>query len=335
MTGFLAACGGGGTEGGSVAGSSSTEDRATGNSITENSAAGSDQLASSGPSTSLYAHAKEMFEQDGGSTLAAPTGEGQISASVSSFSSDMVLLAPGVDVVTEGPAGQDADAFTLTFYDSFDGELDRSVWHLDGFSGRLNASNAVPNYASGNGSLKIWPQRGSNGEFFDRTLDTRRSFTQQYGYFEIEAKLPKGNGVWPAFWLLSMSGDGRPEIDIMEAYPGGVAPWGTPGADGVPAATMYAPVVWRDAHDQAGYAKVATPDLSDDFHRYGAKWEPNKVTFYFDGEEVYSVDASVSDPMFMILDLWFGSASGQPDSSTPAGDSNAFEINYVKAWQFK
>ena len=258
-----------------------------------------------------------------------------MSASVANFSSDLILLAPGTSAVTDGPYGQDPSAFDLTFYDSFTSGLNLDVWNLDGIAGRLNASNAVPNYTTSNGSLKIWPQRGSNGEFFDRTLDTRRSFTQRYGYFEIEAKLPRGKGVWPAFWLLSMSGDGRPEIDIMEAYPGGEKPWGTPGADGVPVPTMYAPVVWRDARDRAGYGKIATPDLSKDFHRYGAKWEPNKVTFYFEGEEVYSVDASLSTPMFMILDLWFGSASGQPDSSTPTGESNALEINYVKAWQFK
>lgn len=333
MTTMLVACGGG-SGSGSTTGSTGAESSVSGNAVAENSST-NNQLAATGPTSSLYAHAKSLFDQNGASNQVGLTGESQMSASVSAFSTDTVLLAPGSTAVTEGPDGQNADAFELTFYDSFDGELDQRVWTLDGIAGRFNAGNAVPNYASGNGSLKIWPQRGSNGEFFDRTLDTRRSFNQQYGFFEIEAKLPKGKGVWPAFWLLSMTGDGRPEIDIMEAYPGGERPWGTPGADGVPAATMYAPVVWRDAQDQAGYTKVATPDLSQDFHRYGAKWEPNKVTFYFDGEEVYSVDASLSASMFMIIDLWFGSASGQPDASTPAGESNAMEINYVKAWKFK
>jgi beta-glucanase (GH16 family) len=65
------------------------------------------------------------------------------------------------------------------------------------------------------------------------------------------------------------------------------------------------------------------------------KWEPNRVTFYFDGSEVYSLDVAVSNPLYMIVDLWFGSASGEPDDTTPTGESNAFEVNYVKAWQFK
>jgi len=233
---------------------------------------------------------------------------------------------------SDGPFGQDSSGYTLTFHDSFDGgDLDREVWNTN----RYESPNSTTNYATKNGTLKIWPERGKNGEFFDRTLDTDGRFSQRYGYFEIEAKLPKGKGVWPAFWLFNQVDGRRPEIDILEAYPGGTAPGGGPGDDGVPVAKMYAPVVWTTGGERAGYDKVATPDLSAGFHHYGVKWEPNHVTFYFDGREVYSLDASLSDPLFIILDLWFGSASGDPDGSTPAGESNALEVNYVKAWQFK
>lgn len=135
--------------------------------------------------------------------------------------------------------------------------------------------------------------------------------------------------------MVGMNGERRPELDIMEAYPGGIEPWGAPDANGVPTSMMYGVTLWRDVEDHAGFKMVATPDLSAEFHRYGAKWEPNKVTYYFDGREVYSADASLSEPMFMILSLWFGSASGKPNDSTPTGESNAYEVNYVKAWQFK
>lgn len=232
---------------------------------------------------------------------------------------------------SEGPTGQDASNYTLTFNDEFTGELDRTLWRTD----RTDTAASTTNYKIEDGALKIWPQRGNDGEFFDRTIDTDGRFTQRYGYFEIEAKLPKGKGVWPAFWLFNQIGERRPEIDIMEAYPGGVEPWGRPGPDGVPVPVMYAPVTWTDSTSRAGYAKVETPDLSAEFHRYGVKWEPNKQTFYFDGREVLSLDVSMSDPMYIILDLWFGSASGEPDGSTPTGEGNSFEVKYVKAWQFK
>jgi len=43
----------------------------------------------------------------------------------------------------------------------------------------------------------------------------------------------------------------------------------------------------------------------------------------------------MSDPMYLMLDLWYGSASGTPDNSTPTGKSNSYEVNYIRAWKFK
>ncbi|MDB5822370.1 MAG: glycoside hydrolase family 16 protein [Herminiimonas sp.] len=237
----------------------------------------------------------------------------------------------GALTVADAPAGQDAANYRLTFNESFDAPLDTRVWN----TGRTGGVNATNNYHTSDGALQIWPERGADGNHFDRTIDTEGHFSQQYGYFEIEAKLPKGKGVWPAFWLINQTGEKRPEIDILEAYASGEAPWSAPGANGIPSATMYAPVVWNDADSRAGYGKIATPDLAEGFHKYGVKWEPNRVTFYFDGVERYAVDASLTGPMYVILDLWFGSASGSPDGSTPTGASNSFTINYVKAWQFR
>lgn len=289
----------------------------------------SDQLAQSGTPSSLYS--QSITPLDSNTTVPQATS-----------SNENRFLAPGAtsslssaSAASDGPAGQDASAFTLTFHDSFDGDLDLGTWNLDAAVSSDDTSNSIPNYAVSNGSLKIWPARGKDGRFFKRSLDTKDLFSQRYGYFEMEAKLPKGKGVWPGFWMVGMNGERRPELDIMEAYPGGVAPWGAPDADGIPTAMMYGVTLWNDAKDRAGYSKVSTPDLSAGFHRYGAKWEPNKVTYYFDGREVASVDGSLSEPMFMILSLWFGSASGETDESTPTGESNAYEVNYVKAWQFK
>ena len=43
----------------------------------------------------------------------------------------------------------------------------------------------------------------------------------------------------------------------------------------------------------------------------------------------------MGERMYILLDLWFGSASGEPDGTTPTGPDNAFEIRYVRAWKFK
>ncbi|WP_410959459.1 family 16 glycosylhydrolase, partial [Salmonella sp. SAL4433] len=71
-------------------------------------------------------------------------------------------------------------------------------------------------------------------------------------------------------------------------------------------------------------------DLSEKFNKYAVKWEPKRQTFYFNGKKVFVVNSAMNDPKFIILDLWFGSASGEPDETTPEGKSNSFEVNYVR-----
>jgi beta-glucanase (GH16 family) len=219
----------------------------------------------------------------------------------------------------------------MTFSEEFDNGLNASRWNDKIW---YEVAPGTKNYAVEGGALKIWPARDASGKFFNRTIDTDGHFYQTYGYFEIEAKLPKGKGTWPAFWLFNHIGQRRPEIDIMEAYAGGAAPW-SQVVNGVSVPTMYATTIWKDATVQAGMKKFDTGDLSSSFHKYAIKWESNKQTFYFDGKEVYSLAVSMTDPMYLMLDLWYGSAAGQPDNSTPTGKSNSYEVNYVRAWKMK
>jgi beta-glucanase (GH16 family) len=131
--------------------------------------------------------------------------------------------------------------------------------------------------------------------------------------------------------LFNHIGNRRPEIDIMEAYAGGGVNSGWSDANLHP--TAYGATIWIDASVNGGYKMIQTPDLSAGFHKYAIKWEPNRQTFYFDGQEVYSTAVTMGDPMYIMLDLWFGSASGTPDNSTPTGKSNSYEVNYVRAWK--
>jgi beta-glucanase (GH16 family) len=229
------------------------------------------------------------------------------------------------------PFGQDPKRYTLSFAEEFD-RFDSSVWNDHIW---YEKSNPTKNYTVANGVLKIWPQQDASGKFFNRTLDTDGKYTQQYGYFEMEAKLPRGQGVWPAFWLFAHPGNRRPEIDIMEAYPSAEG-WGFVDKTGIARPNVYAATIWRTEGDQAGQKMVSTgKDLSAGFHKYAVKWEPDKQTFYFDGREIWSRRIEMPDPMYIMLDLWLGGAAGAPDESTPQGKSNAFEVNYVRAWKFR
>jgi beta-glucanase (GH16 family) len=244
--------------------------------------------------------------------------------------------APAAPSTVPAPYGQDANAYRLTFSDEFQNGFNRSVWNDSIW---YEASNPTTNYAVEDGKLKIWPQRDANGRFFNRTIDTDGKYYQTYGYFEIEAKLPYGRGTWPAFWLLNHDRQhpDRPEIDILEAYAGGGPNSGWSDANLKP--TAYAATVWPRGIEGGPHAGSRTMqnlgDLSAGFHKYAVKWEPSRITFYFDGREVYTVNSSMNDRMYILLDLWYGSASGTPDDTTPTGKGNSFEVNYVRAWQFR
>lgn len=236
---------------------------------------------------------------------------------------------------TPGPYGQNAADYRLTFADEFEQGFNHKLWNETSFD---RPNNPTRNFAVEQGSLKIWPQRDASGKFFNRVIDTDGKFYQTYGYFEIEAKLPRGKGTWPAFWLYNHDdekGTFRPEIDIIEAYAGGGPESGWSDARLHP--TAYAVTVWSGEPEVKAGSKMMEDlgDLSAKFHKYALKWEPNRQTFYFDGKEIYTLDISMRNRMYVLLDLFFGSDSGDPDHTTPTGKTNSFEIKYVRVWQFK
>lgn len=274
-------------------------------------------LAACGGGGSGSSDASQLPITSGSSSTGTNSGTGTDSGS-----------GTGTSTTVAGPAGQDASLYTLTFSEDFN-SFNSSVWNDHIW---YETSNATKNYTVEDGVLKIWPQRDASGNFFNRAIDTDGKYYQTYGYFEMEAKLPVGKGTWPAFWLYNHDQADHPEIDIMEAYAGGVSPWG----DNNDHPTAYGSTAWPTGPNGGSYFQQnMTPDLSAGFHKYGLKWEPSKLTFYFDGKQVYTVNASMSKRMYILLDLWYGSASGQPDSTTPTGKTNSYEVNYVRAWQFK
>jgi beta-glucanase (GH16 family) len=262
-----------------------------------------------------------------GSTTSGSTTSGS-TTSGSTTSGSTNTTTGSTATVNPQPFGQ-TGTFTLTFSEEFAGTtLDATKWNDKIW---YETSNATKNYAVSNGSLKIWPQRDASGKFFNRTIDTDGKYYQTYGFFEIEAKLPIGKGTWPAFWLFNHIGTRRPEIDIMEAYAGGGPNSGWSDANFHP--TAYAATIWIDAGRLGGTKTMVTSDLSAAFHKYALKWEAGVQTFYFDGKPVFSKAVAMPDPMYLMLDLWYGSASGQPDNTTPTGIANSYEVNYVRAWK--
>jgi beta-glucanase (GH16 family) len=153
-------------------------------------------------------------------------------------------------------------------------------------------------------------------------LNSWHSFSQQYGYFEISAKMPEGKGLWPAFWLLPQNGKWPPEIDVFEYL-------------GHDVDTMY-----QSIHTQATGAHTSKTDTSNtgidltaDFHRYGVNWQKDYITFYFDGQETakFATPADMHTPMYMIVNMTVGGPwSGKPNAYTefPAH----LDVDYIRVY---
>jgi beta-glucanase (GH16 family) len=154
-------------------------------------------------------------------------------------------------------------------------------------------------------------------------ITTFGSFNQLYGYFEIRARLPAGQGLWPAFWMLPSSNIYTAELDVFEVL-------------GNQPTVLYSTThgstngVWS-----SDFQTLHVPDTSAGFHSYGVDWEPQTTTFYMDRQPIASAPTpqSMNTPMYMLLNLAVGGAGswpGAPDASTvfPA----QFKIDYVRAY---
>jgi beta-glucanase (GH16 family) len=161
----------------------------------------------------------------------------------------------------------------------------------------------------------------SGYQYTSGAINTSQSFSQTYGYFEMRAQLPAGQGLWPAFWLLPENGSWPPEIDAMEML-------------GNDPSTYYTSIHSGTAADEvnAGQADRVS-DTSTGYHTFGVDWEPDFITYYFDGQQVYKVatPADMNTPMYMIANLAVGGAwPGNADTTTPFPAN--MNIDWIRAY---
>jgi beta-glucanase (GH16 family) len=242
------------------------------------------------------------------------------------------------------PTGQDASQYTLTFSEDFNtgSTIDASRWTTDIW---YKANNPTRNYDVANGSLRIWPAQDGGGQFFDRTIVSENRFSQQYGYFEVEAKMPVGAGLHPVISLIATNG---PEIGIMHTYTG--APHGDWSTNALAADDYVVTAVNASTgYDEEFRAReyIAPRDLSASFHKYGVRWDETSIRYYLDGVQVGRTieNTQVRRPMYFYIGLWMvdvetsartgSGALSITNPYTPTGSGNSMEINYVRAWQFR
>jgi beta-glucanase (GH16 family) len=148
-------------------------------------------------------------------------------------------------------------------------------------------------------------------------ITTQPSFSQTYGYFEMRAKLPRGKGVWPAFWLLPADLGWPPEIDVMESI-------------GDPA------FIWTTAHSSVDKTPGVKHEVSpDDFHTFAVSWDAKQLIWFVDGREVgrQPTPPDMRKPMYLLANVAIGGDwPGAPDASTPF--PARMSIDYIRAYRF-
>jgi beta-glucanase (GH16 family) len=150
-------------------------------------------------------------------------------------------------------------------------------------------------------------------------MTTYGTFSQTYGYFEMQAQLPKGDGFWPAFWLEPTGPLGN-EIDIMENL-------------GQDMSSVYLTV-----HSPGGFSYKYTSgstDYSVGYHTFAVSWRPNLLIFLVDGVEAIRATGSASPagPAYMLANLAVGGSWPVPPNATTPFPSY-YNIKSIKAYQY-
>ena len=154
----------------------------------------------------------------------------------------------------------------------------------------------------------------SSGPPFD---SSRPRFSFRYGRAEIRARIPVGRGLWSAFWLLPVTRESKPEIDVMEVL-------------GHRPRTVEMHLHYRDGEEvrQRGHE---WRHLSPGWHTFGIDWRPGRLAWLVDGKVRWRVrgEAVPSERMYLVANLAVGGDwPGPPDSATRFPSS--FDIDWVK-----
>ena len=266
------------------------------------------------------------------------------------------------------PATTAPPGWQLVWNDEFDGSsLDTSRWTAENSTygdGNLELACLTPrpeNLRVGGGQLTITARREAtpyrcrnerrtaefpNGRpYTSAMIRSQGKFDVTFGRIEMRARLPRGTGLWPAFWMLSSDyrygGDGRSgELDIMENI--GSRPHEISGT----AHYCYS-CSGRDARQGHGYTFPAGTDAADGFHTYAVEWEPGVIRWYVDGNLYGTSDATnrpwvappgaafpapFDHPHYLILNMAVGGRwPGSPTADTPFPAE--FSVDYVRVYQ--
>ncbi|MEY2868233.1 MAG: hypothetical protein RIR01_657 [Bacteroidota bacterium] len=193
-----------------------------------------------------------------------------------------------------------------------------------------------PNFISKN--HRDWTKKRDSIHITSACLITKNKHSWQYGRFEIRAKIPVGNGMWPAFWTLGVNGHwpANGEIDIMEYYTGKIlanTAW----------KSMKSDVTWDSQTVMLNYFKDEL--WADKFHVWRMDWDAHSIKLYVDDELLNETDLNETvhsenqevlpfqQPHYILINLAVGGNNG--GDFTEACFPSKYLIDYVRVYQKK
>lgn len=244
------------------------------------------------------------------------------------------------------------DGYDLIWNDEFDGEaMDESIWsyepHEPGWTNEelQEYTESTDNVFLRDGKMvikAIKTEKDGKEYYTSGKVKTQNKQDFLYGKVVASAKVPQGQGLWPAIWMMpteeSYYGQWPKcgEIDIMEVL-------------GNQVDTAYGTIHYGEPHgEQQGTYVLEGSTFADDFHEYSVEWEPGEMRFYIDGNLYHTVNdwftavsgedekpypAPFDQTFFVQMNLAVGGTwPGNPDETTDF-DKAEFEIDYVRVYQ--
>ncbi len=235
--------------------------------------------------------------------------------------------------------------YTLTWNDEFNEDaLDAASWNYEtGGSGWGN--NELENYTNSIENCFITQhkylviearnEKAGDNNYTSARIQTMGKREFKYGRIDIRARLPYGQGLWPALWMLGSNINTAPwplcgEIDMVEVLGNNVS-------------KTYGTLHWEDAttgHLQSGsHYTLVGDDFSKEFHVFTTIWTANKIEWYVDDVEYFLADqASITgtdpfnNPFFFIFNVAVGGNwPGSPDGTTVF--PQRMIVDYVRVFQ--
>ena len=265
---------------------------------------------------------------------------------------NVILMIFNTSSVNKKPQTLDISDYELVFADEFDGDsLDTSKWRQhDGGGVRKGGYWTLDQARVEDGNLIITTQYKEDGQFgpgwYTAGLDTSRSFKQACGYYECRCILPKGQGLWSAFWMTNSnvfkeSDDALQgaELDIMES------PFWHMGGQLNKKITQnihYSGYDLKTKYQNVGIIRLDN-DPYENYNTYGLLWTPDEYIFYVNGHETgrSSFGGISTQPEYMILSCEVDGGDGSPtfgwsgniEKNDKATFSAEYKVDYVRAYQ--